>query len=66
MLARVFQVDIGHCPKCRSDMRIMAAVTDPLQVARYLRHVGIDPNPPTVQPVRSKQLKLIHEVADPP
>lgn len=66
LLARVFQVDIGHCPECNGNMRIMAAVVDPLQVARYLRHVGIDADPPTIHPAKSRQLELIHEVADPP
>jgi len=65
LLARVFQVDIGHCPECNGEMRIMAAVVDPLQVDRYLRHVGVDPNPPTIHPAKSRQLELIHEVAPP-
>ena len=50
MLAAVFQIDISVCDKCSGEMQVMAATTDPRETARYLRHVGIDPETPSRAP----------------
>ncbi len=47
-------------------MRIIAAVVDPSEVARYLRHVGIDPQPPSVARTRWRQGELDYGARDPP
>ena len=52
MLARVFQIDISVCDRCGGEMRVMGAITDTRQAARYLRHVGIDHEAPSRAPPR--------------
>jgi len=53
LLARVFKVDVGHCPKCGAEMRLVADVQDPAGVARYLRHIGLAAHPPPIAAARS-------------
>jgi len=40
LLARTFGVDVLACPKCQGRMKLLAMLTDPVQVARYLAAVG--------------------------
>ena len=49
MLARVFKIDVTHCP-CGGTLRLMAAIQDRDQVRRYLTHANIDPDPPARAP----------------
>ena len=46
LLRRIFQIDVGSCTKCGSEMEIMGAVFDWNQVRRYLDHVGLARSPP--------------------
>lgn len=50
MLARVFGIDVLQCELCEERLVPVAAVTDPFQVRRYLRHIGTDPDPPSRGP----------------
>ena len=52
MLARVFQIDISVCDRCGGEMRVMAAITDTREAARYLKHVGMDHEAPSRAPPR--------------
>jgi hypothetical protein len=46
LLKRVFAIDVSRCPRCKSDLEIIAAVLDPKQIARYLKHTGMPAAPP--------------------
>jgi hypothetical protein len=52
LLARVFQVDALACD-CGGRMRIVAAVTDPDSVRRYLEGTGQCAAVPTIAPARA-------------
>jgi len=56
LLARIFEIDVGTCPKCCEDMVIIGAVFEKKQVNRYLEHVGLLPTGPpqdrvTIEPI---------------
>lgn len=53
LLARVFQVDIETCPNCNGQMRIVAALTEPSSIRRYLEGVGLSPDLPKLAPARA-------------
>ena len=59
LLKRVFMIDVLKCPYCENKSRkIVAAIQNPESVKRYLRHIGIDSDPPYVHPARNLQLSL--------
>jgi len=61
LLARIFSVDACRC-KCGGRMKIVAAVTDPASVRRYLEGVGLPSEPPLIAPARaSPQLDLAYD-----
>jgi len=39
LICRVYEVDPMICPKCGSEMRVMAIITDPLEVNKILNHL---------------------------
>ena len=55
MLAKVFKIDVTICPKCQGSLRKIAAVVGPTEVRRYLKHVGLDCDPPARAPPRAVQ-----------
>ncbi len=57
-LARIFKVDVATCKLCKGDIKIIAAVTSPPSIARYLRHLGLDPDPPVWAPAKQRQESL--------
>jgi hypothetical protein len=52
LLARVFQFDVTECPTCGGRMKIVAAVTDPGSIGRYLKGVGLPSRAPPIAPAR--------------
>ncbi|MEO8899928.1 MAG: hypothetical protein ABI488_00075, partial [Polyangiaceae bacterium] len=40
LLKQTFGLDVEKCPSCGGRMRLLALVTDPSSVARFLRHQG--------------------------
>lgn len=40
LLKRTFDVDVLQCPKCKGRMKLLAVVTDPKSVSRYLAAIG--------------------------
>jgi hypothetical protein len=40
LLARTFAVDVLACPRCEGGMKLLALVTDPASIARYLAAAG--------------------------
>jgi hypothetical protein len=52
MLAKVFKIDVTKCQHCKGDMAILAAITNRSEVARYLKHLGIENEAPARAPPR--------------
>ena len=46
MLAKVFEIDVTQCQHCKGEMSIVAAIIKRSDVARYLKHLGIEHEPP--------------------
>jgi hypothetical protein len=53
LLKRVFNVDVSVCPDCGGQMRIIAFITDPASIRRYLEGVGLPAFAPPIAPARS-------------
>jgi hypothetical protein len=53
LLARTFQIDVSVCPECGGKMRIIAFITDPMSVQRYLRGEGLPTEAPPIAPARA-------------
>ena len=50
LLMRQLGIDVETCPRCRGKMKIIALVRDPQSIARYLRHLGLPTEEPSVAP----------------
>ena len=47
LLKRVFDIDMQHCPNCRSgELKIIAAILERSVIEKILSHLGLDPQPP--------------------
>ena len=52
LIAKVYEIDPLICPRCGSEMKLIALITNPSEVAAILRHLikigrappGLDPN----------------------
>jgi len=55
MLAQVFKIDVTKCESCGGDLVPVAAVMERDSVQRYLRHLGLDPDPSPLTPARTSQ-----------
>jgi hypothetical protein len=55
MLAQVFKMDVTKCESCGGDMVALSAIQDRDSIQRYLRHQGLDPDPPKIAPARHMQ-----------
>jgi len=51
-LKRTFAFDLEHCAKCGARLVLRALLTTAQSVARFLRRIGEDPNPPPIAPAR--------------
>ena len=52
LLKRTFDVDVLQCPKCKGRKKLLAVVTDPKSVARYLASLGELTDVPARSPSR--------------
>ena len=51
LLAKVYEVDPFVCPKCGSEMKVIAVIQEPDEIKRILRHlVKIGRSPPGLDP----------------
>src|ERR687897_3865014 len=50
--ARTFAVDVLTCPSCQGRMRLLAMITEPASIARYLAVVGEATDVPRRSPSR--------------
>ena len=48
VLMRQLGIDIETCPRCGGKMKIIALVRDPQSIARYLRHLGLPTEEPSM------------------
>ena len=62
LIARIYEV-FGKtpsqpllCPKCGGQMRLIAFITEGMQVRRILDHIGVDSEPPHISPARGPPL----------
>ena len=46
MLAKVFQIDVTQCQHCKGDMATLSAIINRSELARYLKHLGIEHESP--------------------
>jgi hypothetical protein len=53
LLQKVFAVDVLECPDCGGRLRVLACVTEGVEVKRYLEHAGIDATGPPVARARA-------------
>jgi hypothetical protein len=70
LLRRTFALDLRTCESCGGPTKVIALVTDPLEVARFLRHLGEPTDPPPLSPARAppyfKSRLLRHKPMDQP
>jgi len=52
LLRRVFDIDVAHCV-CGGALKIIAAIEDPVVIARILTHLGLPARAPPRSPARS-------------
>ena len=55
LLARVWAIDVTECPAWGGRMKIVAAVTDPCSIRRYLEGVGLPARAPPIAPARPQR-----------
>ena len=53
LLRRTFGLDVLLGPKCKGRMRLLAMVTDPKSLARYLRALAEPTSAPEPEPARA-------------
>lgn len=59
LLARVFSIDMKHCPSCGSEsFRVIAAVIERSAVKKVLSHLGLPDQPPDITPARVQQMSF--------
>jgi hypothetical protein len=52
LMKRVFHVELEKCLRCGSPMKLRAVITEPVNVARYLRHLDEATELPPRAPAR--------------
>ena len=52
LLARTFNFSMEKCPYCAGQMRMVAAITDPVSIKTYLDGVGLPSSAPAISPAR--------------
>jgi hypothetical protein len=50
VLMRQLGIDVEICPRCGGKMKVIALVRDPQGIARYLRHLGLPTEEPSMAP----------------
>ena len=49
MLAKIYEIDPYTCPKCGSEMKVIAVIQDSFEIKKILRHLKkVDRAPPGV------------------
>ena len=53
VLMQTLGIDVETCPRCGGKMKVIALVRDPQSIARYLRHLGLPSQEPSMAPARA-------------
>jgi hypothetical protein len=56
LIARIYEVFPLLCPMCGGQMRLIAFITEGVQIRRILDHIGVDSQPPRRSPARGPPL----------
>ena len=56
MIARIYEVFPLLCPLCGGQMRLIAFITEGVQIRKILDHIGVDSEPPHISPARGPPL----------
>ena len=56
LIARIYEVFPLLCPMCGGQMRLIAFITEGVQIRRVLDHIGVDSEPPRITPARGPPL----------
>jgi len=56
LIARIYEVFPLLCPLCGGQMRLIAFITDGVQIRKILDHIGVDSEPPHISPARGPPL----------
>ena len=56
LIARIYEVFPLLCPKCGGQMRLIAFITEGMQIRKILDHIGVDSEPPHISPARGPAL----------
>jgi hypothetical protein len=52
LLKRVFDIGVEHCRPCGGELKMVAAIEDPMVIGNILTHLGLLPRAPTFAPAR--------------
>ena len=66
MLAKVFKIDVTQRSHCPGKLRPVAAIKEREEVIRYLKHQGLDYDPPTKAPPKYRHQSLRFAPEEPP
>jgi len=56
LIARIYEVFPLLCPLCGGQMRLIAFITEGVQIRKILDHIGVDSEPPHIAPARGPPL----------
>ena len=56
LIARIYEVFPLLCPLCGGQMRLIAFITEGMQIRKILDHIGVDSEPPHISPARGPPL----------
>lgn len=56
LIARIYEVSPLLCPICGGQMRLIAFITEGMQIKPILDHIGVDSEPPHIAPARGPPL----------
>ena len=57
LLKRVFEIDMGHCPNCGGELKIIAAILERPVIEKNLTHLGLKARAPPRAPARGQVLQ---------
>jgi len=65
LLARTFGLKLERCSQCGAEMKVVAVITDPLSIRRYLEGTGQSASIPEIAPARAPpQLEMDYADCD--
>jgi hypothetical protein len=53
LMRRVFGLEVLRCPVCRRQRILMSVIFNRTVIVRILSHLGLECDPPTIQPARA-------------